>query len=113
MKLPGAERAVIEPAKIRDYLLSPRHPVGRFKAAFFVGLGYSGDDWQRLEADIREIARVQDAVHVESSEYGRKYETRCRLTGPSGRQADVVAVWIILAGEDAPRLVTAIPGTKA
>ena len=41
MKLPFAERAIVEPEKVREYLLSPTHPVGRFKAAFFHALGYS------------------------------------------------------------------------
>lgn len=41
VKLPGAERAFIDPSKVRDYLLSESHPVGRFKAAFFIALGYS------------------------------------------------------------------------
>jgi hypothetical protein len=35
MVLPGSEHAVIDAAKLRDYLLSYEHPVGRFKAAFF------------------------------------------------------------------------------
>jgi hypothetical protein len=34
MKLPNAERAEAPPEKLRDYLLSPSHPVGRFKARF-------------------------------------------------------------------------------
>ena len=88
MKLPGAERAVIDSAKIRDYLLSPTHPVGRFKALFFVGLGYARDDWERLEADIRELALAQDAIPAEASEHGQKYEIRCRLTGPSDPRGD-------------------------
>ena len=41
MKLPNASRATIDAAKLRDYLLSPAHPVGRFKAPFFAALGYS------------------------------------------------------------------------
>jgi hypothetical protein len=39
MILPRAEDAVVEPAKLRDTLLSREHPVGRFKAAFFESLG--------------------------------------------------------------------------
>jgi hypothetical protein len=35
MNLPAADRALIQPEKLRDYLLSTEHPVGRFKAAFF------------------------------------------------------------------------------
>ena len=40
MKLPFAERAVVDPDKLRDYLLSSTHPVGRFKAVFFALLGW-------------------------------------------------------------------------
>ncbi len=52
MKLPAAERAVIAPAKIRDYRLSTSHPVGRFKAPFFASLGYTIANWPRLEEDL-------------------------------------------------------------
>ena len=41
MLLPGADRAIVDAAKVRDYLLSPEHPVGRFKAVFFGALGYT------------------------------------------------------------------------
>ena len=40
MQLPWHERAIVEPEKIRDYLLSRAHPVGRIKAAFFESLGF-------------------------------------------------------------------------
>jgi len=53
LHIPNAERAVIEPAKLHEYLLSRTHPVGRFKAAFFLALGYSSEDWSQLEADLR------------------------------------------------------------
>lgn len=110
MRLPGADRAVIEPPKIRDYLLSWSHPIGRFKAAFFRSLGYTDSDSTRLEADLRELASSGDAVLGQASSYGQKYEVRGMLTGPSGRQAEVVTVWIVLTGEDVPRFVTAYPG---
>ena len=35
MILPNIDKAVIEPEKLRDYLLSKSHPIGRFKAEFF------------------------------------------------------------------------------
>jgi hypothetical protein len=40
VNIPNAERAIVEAAKVRDYLLSSTHPVGRFKAPFFARLGY-------------------------------------------------------------------------
>jgi len=70
MKLPAAERAVIAPAKIRDYLLSTSHPVGRFKAPFFASLGYTNANWPRLEEDLRDLAVSGDAELGKRSPYG-------------------------------------------
>lgn len=110
MTLPNADRAVIEGAKLFDYLLSHAHSVGRFKARFFTSLGYSQQDWRRLEADLRSQHLSQSATVVATTPYGRKYEIHAMLRGPSGHSAEVVSVWIIRAGEDAPRFVTAYPG---
>jgi len=41
MKIPGAERAVLDDAKISDYLLSRDHRVGSAKARFFEQLGFN------------------------------------------------------------------------
>lgn len=113
MRLPGVERAVIDPAKVRDYLLSPAHPVGRFKAVFFRTLGYSESDWRTLESDLRELASTADAIAGQDSRYGQKFEVSGILVGPSGRRAMVVTVWIVLASDDFPRLITAYPGAEA
>jgi hypothetical protein len=56
MGLPNADRVVIDARKLRDYALSETHPVGRFKAAFFVALGFSAPDWAELEMQLRQIA---------------------------------------------------------
>jgi len=64
VKLPGAEAAVVEPEKVRDYLLSPTHQVGRFKAAFFAALGHSQQNWADLEQDLRNLASGQEGVQV-------------------------------------------------
>lgn len=62
MKLPCAERAVVSADKIREYLLSDAHPVGRFKAAFFSGLGYSATEWDVLASDLRGHAVENEAA---------------------------------------------------
>ena len=110
MKVPNSDRAVIESSKLRDYILSDAQPVGRFKARFFLSLGYSGDDPGRLEQDLYLHLRQHDAAPGEPSLYGVKYLVRGSLTGPNGTSADIVSVWIIRAAEDYPRLVTAYPG---
>jgi hypothetical protein len=103
----------VDADKIQDYLLSPTHPVGRFKAAFFQGLGYSQSDGRTLESDIRRLIETADALGGQASPYGEKYEVRGTLRGPSGRVAELVTVWIILTDENVPRLVTAYPGDRS
>ena len=100
----------MDPRKVRDYLLSFGHREGRYKAAFFFNLGYSGVRWARLHADLLEMARTANATAGERTRYGQKYLTVGLLTGASGRQAEVTAVWIIRCSEDFPRLVTVVPG---
>ena len=106
------EGAIVEPSKIRDYLLSSFHPVGKHKAVFFRSLGYSQRRWDVLARDLRHHARSHEAVPGRRSFQGRKYEVRGSLDGPSGRTAQVVSVWIVLKGEEVPRFITAFPGVR-
>ena len=110
MKPPNAENAVIDFEKLRDYLLSPSHPVARFKAAFFASLGYTQGNWKQFEADLRRQHLPKDAVLHRETSYGKKYEIRGRIGGPAGKTREIISVWIILVGEDIPRFVTAYPG---
>ena len=70
VKLPGAEHAIVDEAKIREYLLSSSHPVGRFKSTFFFSLGYSAADWDRLAADLFSHLRDNQALVTEANAYG-------------------------------------------
>lgn len=49
MKLPKAESAKIDRAKLVRYLLSEGHPVGRWKAKFFRGIGFDERNVKSLE----------------------------------------------------------------
>ena len=61
LRIPNADRAVIEPTKLHDYLLSRGHPVDRFKASFFLALG---SPLQRLVADALGLGRLlAEALH--------------------------------------------------
>lgn len=108
MKLPNAEFAKVPPEKLRDYLLSPTHSIGRYKAAFFRSLGYDQDGCDVLAADLGTLLAGK-AVKMDITEYGTKYRISGSITGPKGRSANVISVWIILTGEDVPRFVTAYP----
>ena len=105
----SAQDAIIPPRKLRDYILSSTHPEGRFKAAYFVRLGYSQADWEELDADLREQHLSREAEPRTPSPYGEKYEFLAPLTGPNGVTAWIRSVWIVLNGENAGRLVTLVP----
>lgn len=107
---PGVEQAVVEPAKIRDYLLSVSHPVGRFKSVVFLSLGYSAEDWLKLSEDLLSLARSNVARPGQQSDYGQKYEVSGTLMGPNGRTASVTTVWLVPVGDSRPRFITAFPG---
>ena len=112
MLLPNADEAVIDSAKLRDYLLSTTHPLGRFKARFFGALGFSADRWLELESAIRTQHLTQEAESLPAMRSGQKFMIRAILTGPNGQSAALVTVWFIRTGETAPRFVTAYPGDR-
>jgi hypothetical protein len=108
LKLPNGHLARIDPDKLQGYVLSDTHPVGRFKAAFFRGLGYSVEQWELLAAHLLEAVELDDAVPLETSAYGTKYVVRCTLSGQPGLEAEVDSIWIV--GPDGlPRFITAYP----
>ena len=108
--LPAAERAYIDPAKVRDYLLSSMHPVGRFKAAVFQALGYRTEEWEKLRDDLLALARRTEAVPGQTSPFGQKYEVSGTLRGPNGREAKFTCVWLVPIDGEPPRFITAFPG---
>ena len=106
---PNAARAVVDPAKVRDYLLSSSHPVGRFKAAVFTALGYTRQGWPRLQSDLLAHAASAEAAHQESGPYGQKYTVSGTLIGPNGRAGRFTTVWLVENDTAAPRFLTAYP----
>lgn len=85
---PRADRAVVEPAKIRDKT-----------------------DWPRLQEAVRALARAGEAELGEAMAFGQKYLVRGILQGPS-RGAETVTVWIVLHGEAVARLRDSLSGSE-
>jgi hypothetical protein len=54
MKIPNGSQAVIRPEKLRDYLLNIEHKRGKSKAALLLSFGYTPENWQTLENDLRQ-----------------------------------------------------------
>jgi hypothetical protein len=111
VRIPGADNAVIDEAKIRDYLLSPEHTVGSAKAKFFGRLGFEQQDWPVLRTELARFVHDEATLGVRTM-FGQKYIVAGTIHGPAGLDADVVVVWIVLHGEQFPRFVTAYPGAR-
>ena len=98
MRLPNAEKAYIPPRKLLDYLLSPSHPVGGPKARYFRSVGFDDANVSTLERGLLEIALYGDVAEVEQTKQGMK----CAVER-------IRTLWIIDAGGESPRSVTAYP----
>ena len=101
---------MVDPAKVRDCLLSPEHPVGRAKARIFAAVGFRHERWPELRDALLALGRSGEATLGPATAFGQKYLVRGMLQGPGGeRAAAVVTVWIVLRSEEFPRFVTAYP----
>lgn len=113
MRLPWAAWAVVDSAKLTEYLLSTTHPVGRFKAAYFERLGYFPEDWLLLEAALLDLSLSGTVERIEETPYGRKYRVRGMIEPPIGGTITLVTAWIVPTGLNTPRFVTAFPGEES
>lgn len=106
MKLPNAERAIVEIAKIRDYSLDATHEEGKHKARVFAAaLGIGADDADWLRERLLDAALRHECVRGRHTPHGQRYVLDFPLT--KGRQAARVrSVWNVRPGETAPRLIT-------
>jgi hypothetical protein len=112
LNLPLAEQAVIDPAKVRDYLLAAEHPVGRSKAKFFTALGFEQERWQELSNQLMALAQSGEAEVGRATKFGQKYIVRGMIQVPSGGAANIKSVWIVPSVGSAPQFVTAIPEAR-
>jgi hypothetical protein len=109
LKVPNADKAVIAPEKLCLYLLNPAHRRGGSKAKLLLSLGYSADDWQRLESDLRAHHLSAEIECEAESDYGQRYEIVAPLVGPNGRAVAFRSIWQIDTGSDCLRLITLYP----
>jgi hypothetical protein len=109
MKLPNAELATIEEAKIVRYLLDADHPDGGSKARLLLSLGYTAADWRRLADDLRSMHLWEGVVEIKETAWGPRFEIVAPITGPRRDTRVFRSVWQIDLGQHAPRLITMYP----
>ena len=74
MKLPNAQKAVVDIEKLRNYCLSFSHPRGRHKARVFAEtLGLTADDAEELRTLLLATALASDATPAAKDDYGQRY----------------------------------------
>jgi hypothetical protein len=106
MKIPNAERAVVDIVKLRDYALNPNHLRGGHKARVFASaLELTVDDAEWLQKVLLAEVQSENAVLNEQDEYGQRYTLDFTMNA-NGKQAIIRSGWIIRAEEDFPRLTT-------
>lgn len=105
MKLPNGADAVVEIEKLRGYCLNPHHPRGRNKARVFASVGIREADAEELQMHLLRAARDAEATLGTLNEYGQRYTVDFELVR-QGRSVRIRSIWIVLTGQDLPRLAT-------
>jgi len=109
MELPNREKAYIPLSKLKDYLLSETHSVGKSKAKLLRSLGFNEMNIDMLKQGLITIVHSGDIKEEVSSSHGVKYVIDGTLKTPDGGLINMRTVWIIDKGQERPRFVTAYP----
>jgi hypothetical protein len=105
-RLPAADHAVIEHAKLRDYALDPDHPTGAHKARVFAAaLGLTKRDADELSVAILAAVAREPAIPGAHDRFGQRYVVDFVMER-GDRRAVVRTAWIVRTDEDFPRLTT-------
>lgn len=109
MKIPNADKAVVDVRKLSEYALNSEHRVGKNKAKLFAALlDIDVHDADAFAKYLIEIIVTEDAELRVLDEYGQRYQIDFLATW-RGNKAMVRTAWIIRDDEDFPRLVTCYP----
>lgn len=106
MRLPNGDRADLG-TKLEDYVLNPRHREGRHKARLFESvLGITIANSGVLRQAILSAAEIsEDATPLGNNGHGEVFALRFPFETEKGSTM-ILTAWIVLDGEDFPRLVT-------
>lgn len=106
MRLPNGDQAIVDIQKLSEYCLNRSSPRGRHKARVFAAaLGLRSADAAVLRARLLEAARNGDAVEGEVDMFGKRYTIDFAMRTDAG-EAVVRSAWIVLHGNDVPRMTT-------
>jgi hypothetical protein len=105
MKLP--ENTLIAREKLTDYLLVLRKR--NDKSQWLAQAGYTLENWEKLETDLRNQILSTDATPIEKTEYGQMYEINGELVGPNGKILPVRTIWMTESATGNTKFITMYP----
>ena len=107
--LPNHQQAYIPKSKLKKYLLSETHAVGKAKAKYFRSLGYTEANADELSNALLMIAKSNEIKQEVSAPYGTKYIIEGEIFTSIGATVRVITVWVVELSDERPRFVTAYP----
>lgn len=108
MKLP--DDTLITYEKLTPYLLALRKR--NDKSQWLYRAGYTIENWQVLENDIRNQILSSNAMPIEKTEYGQLYEIRRNLIGPNGKSLPVCTIWMRETATHNTKFITMYPDKR-
>lgn len=107
LALPNVEAATAADAKFTKYLFNKNNADGWAKGrAFESRLGYNISNWEELQRQLIDRARLYPAKAGETDQYGTRYTQYMVLYGNKGKPANVHAGWKV--SEDKTWLATVL-----
>lgn len=100
-----SRNATIAQEKLTQYLLVPLPKDDKSK--FLQQAGYTLDNWQLLEADLRSQVLTKPADFLGQTPYGKKYQIHAILTGLNGVKLEITTIWMVT--DQQTKFVTLVP----
>jgi hypothetical protein len=97
--------ALIANQKLTEYLLIPLPKDD--KSEYLAQGGYTLDNWQQLEQDLRQQILSLEAQPTVKTQYGQKYQIIGSLVCPNGKVLTIKTIWIVT--EQTTQFVTLFP----
>ena len=97
--------AVIASKKLTEYLLI--HLPKDDKSEYLAKGGYTLDNWQQLEQDLRQQILSVEAQPTVKTQYGQKYQIICSLNCPNSKVLKIKTIWIVT--DQTTQFVTLFP----
>jgi uncharacterized protein DUF6883 len=95
VRLPHADRAVIDPRKLTDYALDPDK--GDKARGFVVKLGIDKNDWRFLYEQIVDRVPTSDVVKITLNTWTNwpEFSVLIDIDGRAGKRAQVLTGWMV------------------